>query len=93
MVEGISERCIVFVSGLSSSKIIAGRIVTQPKTPSSTPFAITIPKSLPSVKVIKHSAMNPATVVIELPSTEVTVSFIATAIASLLSEYFCFCSP
>ena len=89
----MSERCIVLLSGLSSTKIIAGRTVTQLRTPSKTPFAMTIPKSLPRVKVIKQSAIKPATVVIELPSTEVTVSLIATAIASLLSLHFCFCSP
>ena len=83
---------MVFDSGLSSTRIMDGKIVTQPSTPISTPFAITIPRSLPSVKVMKHSAINPATVVIELPKTEVTVSWIAFAIASLLSENFGFCS-
>ena len=51
-----------------------GRMVTQPITPSSTPLAITIPRSRPSVKVMKHSAIKPATVVTELPITEANVS-------------------
>ena len=51
-----------------------GRTVTQPITPSRTPFAITSPRSKPRVKDIKQSAIKPAIVVIELPSTEVKVS-------------------
>lgn len=39
--------------------------MTQLITPKTTPFAITIPKSRPSVKLIKHNAINPATVVTE----------------------------
>ena len=84
-VDGISDLCIVFSSGLSSTRMSDGRIVTQPITPKITPLAITIPRSRPSVKVIKQSAIKPATVVIELPSTERVVSLIATAIALLWS--------
>ena len=51
-----------------------GRTVIQEITPRITPFAITIPRSRPSVNVIKQSAIKPATVVIELPITERTVS-------------------
>ena len=40
--------------------------VTQQITPMTTPFAITIPMSRPSAKVITHRARKPATVVMEL---------------------------
>ena len=69
-----------------------GRTVTQPITPKITPFAMTSPRSFPSVKVIKQSAAKPATVVTELPMTDVSVSLIAVAIASLLLSYFGSCS-
>lgn len=49
------------------------------------PFAMTRPRSRPKVKVIKHSAAKPATVVVELPTTDRSVSLIAAAMASLLS--------
>ena len=65
--------------------IMEGRIVTQPKTPNTTPFAITMPRSIPSVNVIKHIARKPAIVVIELPTTDVTVWEMACAIARFLS--------
>ena len=52
---------------------MAGRTVTQPMTPRITPLAITMPRSRPMVKDMKHSAMKPATVVMELPSTLVKV--------------------
>ena len=65
--------CFVFSIGLSKSRIITGKIVTQPITPRATPFAITRPRSFPRVKVIKHKAINPAIVVTELPITEVIV--------------------
>ena len=71
---GIRDLWRVFCKGLSSSRIILGRMVTHPITPSTTPFAITIPRSRPSVKLMKHSAIKPATVVMELPSTEANVS-------------------
>ena len=57
----------------------------HPTTPKTTPFAITSPKSFPSVKLIKHRAINPAIVVMELPTTEVKVFEIACAIARFLS--------
>ena len=89
---GISDLCESFVSGLSRIRISAGRTVTHPMTPSSTPFAMTIPRSRPSVKLIKHRAMKPAIVVTDDPRTELKVLWIATAIASLLSSYCSFCS-
>ena len=89
---GIRERWRVFCSGLSNTRISAGSTVTQPSTPSSTPFAITTPKSRPMVKDMKHNAMNPATVVMELPTTEVRVAWIAEAMASLLSAHSRRCS-
>ena len=46
---------------------------------------MTRPRSRPKVKVIKHSAAKPATVVVELPTTDRSVSLIAAAMASLLS--------
>jgi len=90
---GIISLCIVFSNALSNVRIMEGRIVTQPITPITTPFAITIPRSKPSVNVMKHSAINPATVVMEEPTTEVMVFPIATAIALLWSSgYSLFCS-
>ena len=46
---------------------------------------MTMPKSRPMVKDMKHRAMKPATVVMEEPSTEVRVAWMAWAMASLLS--------
>ena len=68
-------------SGLSKAKMSAGKIVTLPITPRITPLAITIPKSMPSVKVIKHSAMKPATVVADEPNTELSVALMACSMA------------
>ena len=79
------ERCVVFSIALSNTSKSDGKIVTQLITPNTTPFAITIPKSRPSVKLMKHNAMKPATVVIELPITDVNVLDIACAIARSLS--------
>ena len=53
-------------------------------TPNTTPFAMTIPRSRPRVKLMKHRAMKPATVVRELPSTEEKVAAMAWAMASSL---------
>ena len=64
------ERCEVFSIHLSKTKIKEGRIVTQLRTPKTTPFAMTMPRSIPSVKLMKQSAIKPATVVTELPKTE-----------------------
>ena len=77
------NRAIVAVNVLFLSKIRRkdGRIVTQHSTPKMTPFAITIPKSFPSVKLIKQRAINPATVVMELPTTDEKVLEMAWAIA------------
>ena len=57
----------------------------EASTPRITPLTITIPISLPSVNDIKHSAINPAIVVTELPITEENVCEIACAIARCLS--------
>ena len=92
-ISGISTLCFVFSIALSQASISAGRIVTHPITPMITPLAITIPRSRPSVKLIKHNAMNPATVVTELPVTETIVWDIACAIARFLSpSYLSICS-
>ncbi len=48
-------------------------------------LAITTPRSSPKVKLMKHNAINPATVVMELPTTEVMVFEIACAMARFLS--------
>ena len=76
---------------LLNTKMKAGKTVTHEITPKITPFAITIPRSSPNVKLIKHKAMKPATVVIELLTTEDIVAAIASAIADLLSPS-CFSS-
>ena len=47
---------------------------------------MTTPRSMPRVKLIKHNAIKPAIVVIELPVTEVNVFVIAIAMADLLSS-------
>ena len=46
---GINSLCIVFVSALSKIRIIDGRMVTQAITPMTTPLAITMPISRPSL--------------------------------------------
>ena len=71
---GISARWRVFCRGLSNTRIRLGSTVTQPITPSSTPFAMTSPRSRPMVKDMKHRAMKPATVVMAEPVTEVMVA-------------------
>ena len=68
-------------------RIIDGSTVTQQITPRTTPFAITIPRSRPRVKLMNISATKPATVVMELPTTDESVSFIAAAIAAFLSPW------
>ena len=65
---------------------MAGRTVTQQTTPIKTPFAITIPRSRPRAKVITHSARKPATVVTELPATDLNVLAIAWPIGRSLSS-------
>ena len=81
--------CFVLAINLSASNIAAGKNVITVITPNKTPFAITIPISLPKVKFILHSAKNPAIVVTELPNTDEIVFEIASAIASsLLSLFF-----
>ncbi len=70
---GIRLRCVYLWMGLSKTKISDGRTVTVVRTPKITPFIITIPISRPSVSCIKHRAKNPATVVRELPASDVNV--------------------
>ena len=62
-----------------------GRIVTQLITPKATPFIMTMPTSSPNVKLMKHRAAKPAIVVMEEPTTDWNVAWMAEAIASLLS--------
>ena len=80
-----SSLCCVFSIGLSKTSTSDGRTVTQQTTPISTPFAITIPRSRPSAKVITHRATNPATVVTELPATDLNVLAIACPMARSFS--------
>lgn len=58
-------------------QMIAGSRVTQQITPMITPFAITIPRFLPSANVIRHRAAKPATVVMELDTMDLKVLDIA----------------
>ena len=53
----------------------------DPKTPSNTPLLITIPRSRPSVKLMKQMDTKPATVVKELPTIADAVVTIACAMA------------
>ena len=73
---------------LSKQRIIAGRKVIHTITPKITPFAITNPKSIPSLKVMKQSAANPAMVVTELLVTDLNVLEMACAIALCLSPSY-----
>ena len=66
-------------------RIMEGRTVTQATTPKHTPLAMTMPRSRPNVKLMKHRAINPAMVVTELPTMELNVSSIAAAMASSFS--------
>ena len=59
---------------------------TVPSTPRITPLLITMPRSRPSVKLMKQMATKPATVVKLLPTMEEMVLQMALAIASSLSE-------
>ena len=58
-------------------RIRAGRTVMEPITPKITPLAITRPRSRPKAKVMKQSAIKPATVVAEEPITELRVALMA----------------
>ena len=82
---GKMARCVVLSIHLSKNRIKEGSKVIQTITPMITPFAITIPRSRPKANVIKHNAANPATVVMELPTTDLNVLLIACAIARSLS--------
>ena len=65
------------LQGLVEQQDVDGRTVTQDSTPSRTPFAITMPRSRPSVNDMKHRARKPAIVVMELPTTDVSVALMA----------------
>ena len=88
---GSRTLCAVFRIAPSNIRIIAGSTVMQAITPQTTPFAMTMPRSRPSVKLMKHIARNPATVVRELLTTELTVIEIACAMAAFLSSGYCCC--
>ncbi len=77
---------------LSMTRIKDGSTVTQLNTPKRTPFAMTMPRSSPSVNDIKHSAMKPAMVVREEPVMETMVEAMASAMASLRSAHSSLCS-
>ena len=81
--DGSNGLCLVLSIAFSKIKIIEGNTVTQQITPITTPLIITIPRSRPSSKVMKINAAKPATVVTELPATEINVLAMASAIASL----------
>ena len=89
---GRSGLCKVFVIRLSIMRMTHGSSVTVPSTPRITPLLITMPRSRPSVKLIKQIATKPATVVRLLPTIEENVCPIAAAIASSRSLQSVFCS-
>ena len=66
---------LCFVLSICLSKISkkAGNIVTTVNSPNRTPFAITIPISLPNNKSIVHSARKPANVVNDEPNIDLNV--------------------
>ena len=61
----------------------AGRTVTEPITPRTTPLAITRPRSNPKPKVIKQRARKPATVVAEPPKTDAKAALMAFSMAAV----------
>ena len=73
-----------FINHLLKVRIRAGRTVTEPMTPKMTPFAMTIPRSIPNVKDMKQRAIKPATVVAEEPKTELIVFLMASIMASAM---------
>ena len=81
-ISGIRDRCRVLCMGLSNTRIRLGSTVTHPTTPSSTPLAITMPRSRPMVKDMKHRAIKPAMVVTAEPVTEARVASMAAVMAS-----------
>ena len=83
---GRKARWRVFSIRPSKVRIMAGRKVMQHSTPITTPLIMTMPRSLPSAKVMKISAAKPATVVTEEPMTDTKVSDMATPMASLRSS-------
>ena len=76
--------CFVLSIILSPTIRSAGNKVRTQIKPHKTPFAITIPISVPSVKSIVHNARKPANVVRDDPNTDWKVATIALDIASCL---------
>ena len=83
---GTNSLCLVFSINLSNINIKLGNSVNTTITPINTPFAITIPRSDPSVNCIAHRARKPTIVVSELPVTDLNVSLIASIIASIIAS-------
>ena len=79
---GTTGLCFSFRMNFSSARSMAGRRVTLQMTPIRTPFASTMPMSIPRRKVMKHRARNPAMVVSELLEMETSVFAMAFAMAS-----------
>ena len=70
---GNNTLCFVFSICLSKINRNDGNIVTTHINPHKTPFAITIPISLPNNKSIVHSARKPANVVKDEPNIDLNV--------------------
>ena len=68
---------------------MAGRTVTQQRTPIRTPLDMTMPISRPSAKVMTQRARKPAMVVTELPMMDRKVSEMAFPMAFSLSSGMC----
>ena len=66
--------CVYFSIGLSKNISKLGKINIVDNTPNTTPFAITIPISLPNVSCITHKATKPAIVVTEEEVIDVNVA-------------------
>ena len=69
------------------AKNLECNIVTTHISPNKTPFAITIPISVPRVRSIVHNARKPANVVRDDPNTDWNVATIAFAMASCLDIF------
>ena len=64
-----------------------GSTSTTVATPSTTPLAMTMPRSMPRVNRMKHRAKKPAMVVRELPDRDLKAATMEVAMASRLSAW------
>ena len=78
---GMKVRCVCLRIAPRKVMMSAGSTVSVQMTPSRTPFAITRPMSMPSVRRMVHSARKPAIVVKELAEIEEKVFCTARTIA------------